>query len=314
MSLLPSRPDASPSEDAGPRVIGVDSDDADDVLAALSSGTARELLAALHEDPAPPSEVADRVGTSLQNAQYHLDKLQNAGAVEVVDTAYSAKGREMDVFAPADQPLVIFAGNEEKGSTLRTALARLLGAVGVLGLGSLAVQALFGQGGYLRDLLAGSDGLGGPAADGGGGADADVTGDSGGLASGDGDAGTTVEDAATDTATAAPEGGDGDLGIQEVTSTVTDAGGPDGAGTPTATPVDVSPTAAGTPTEAPVSTPPEPTMTPTVGPEEVDAVRTTVEAAGGGGLPPGLLFFAGGLFVLAVVVAVLTLSESASGG
>jgi DNA-binding transcriptional ArsR family regulator len=111
MSLLPSRPDASPSDDAGPRVIGVDSEDADDVLSALSSGTARDLLAALHEEPAPPSELADRVDTSLQNAQYHLDKLQRAGAVEVVDTAYSAKGREMDVFAPADQPLVIFAGD-----------------------------------------------------------------------------------------------------------------------------------------------------------------------------------------------------------
>jgi len=75
MSLLPSRDPAAP--DAEPRVIGVDSEDADDVLAALSAGTARKLLAELNETPAPPGELADRVDTSLQNAQYHLQKLEN---------------------------------------------------------------------------------------------------------------------------------------------------------------------------------------------------------------------------------------------
>ena len=36
-----------------------------------------------------------------------------------VDTAYSEKDRKMGVFAPADQPLVIYAGDEENESTLR---------------------------------------------------------------------------------------------------------------------------------------------------------------------------------------------------
>lgn len=146
MSLLPSRPDTTQPDDAEPRVVDVDSEDAGDVLSALSSKTARQLLVELHERPAPPSELAERVDTSVQNTQYHLEKLRTAGAVEVVDTAYSEKGREMDVFAPADQPLVIYAGDEEQGSTLRTALSRLLGALGVLAAASLAVQALFGDG------------------------------------------------------------------------------------------------------------------------------------------------------------------------
>lgn len=146
MSLLPSRPDTSAAEaEAEPRVIGVDSDDADDVISALSSDTARQLLAELHEEPAPPSKLAERADTSLQNAQYHLEKLQSAGAVSVVDTAYSAKGREMDVYAPADQPLVIFAGNEDETTGLRAALSRLLGGLGILGIGSLAVQRLYGD-------------------------------------------------------------------------------------------------------------------------------------------------------------------------
>jgi len=144
MSLLPSRDPATP--DAEPRVIGVDSEDADDVLSALSSDTARRLLSELNREPAPPAELADRVDTSLQNAQYHLNKLQDAGAVEVVDTAYSEKGREMDVFAPANQPLVICAGDEQETSGLRAALSNFVGGFAVIAFASLLVQQVFGGG------------------------------------------------------------------------------------------------------------------------------------------------------------------------
>ncbi|MFC6863324.1 ArsR/SmtB family transcription factor [Halomicroarcula sp. GCM10025817] len=144
MSLLPSRDPAIP--DAEPRVIGVDSEDADDVLSALSAETARKLLSELNREPAPPGELADRVDTSLQNAQYHLKKLKKAGAVEIVDTAYSEKGREMDVYAPANQPLVICAGDEQETSGLRAALANFLGGLAIVGLASLLVQQVFGAG------------------------------------------------------------------------------------------------------------------------------------------------------------------------
>jgi DNA-binding transcriptional ArsR family regulator len=131
--------------DTEPRVIGVDSEEADDVLAALSAATARKLLAELNETPAPPGELAERVDTSLQNVQYHLEKLEAAGAVAVVDTVYSEKGREMDVYAPANQPLVICAGGEQETSGVRSALASLLGGFGALALASLLVQQLFGS-------------------------------------------------------------------------------------------------------------------------------------------------------------------------
>jgi DNA-binding transcriptional ArsR family regulator len=144
MSLLPSKdPNGSDGE---PRVIPVDSEDADDVLSALSSTTAREILAALHEQPAPPAELADRVDTSVQNAKYHLDSLEAAGAVEVTDTAYSEKGREMDVYAPANEPLVICAGDESDETGVRSLLTQSIGAVGALAFASLLVQQLLGAG------------------------------------------------------------------------------------------------------------------------------------------------------------------------
>lgn len=157
--LLPSTPDTSAVDDADPRVIGLDSEDADDLIGALSSGTAREVLTALHEDPATPSKLAERVDTSLQNTQYHLEKLEEADIIEVVDTAYSAKGREMKVYAPANQPLVVFAGGENESTGLKAALTRLLGAFAVLGVLSLGVQALLGDLG----ALFGGGGIGRPA-------------------------------------------------------------------------------------------------------------------------------------------------------
>jgi len=154
--LLPSTSDATAPQSGEPRVVGVDSDDADDLLGALSSDTARELLAALHEDPATPSALAETIDTSLQNAQYHLGKLEDADVIQVVDTVYSEKGREMKVYAPSDQPLVVFAGREEKTTGLKTALSRLLGAFGALGLLSVAVQQAFGDG--LGTLFGGTGG------------------------------------------------------------------------------------------------------------------------------------------------------------
>jgi len=142
MSLLPSRPDVA--SDGEPRVVGLDSAAADDLMAALSSGTARRILSALHADPAPPAELADRVDTSLQNAQYHLEQLEDAGVIEVVGTAYSEKGREMSVYGPADSPLVIVAGEDEQASGLRAALSRLFAGFLALGVGGVVVQTLFG--------------------------------------------------------------------------------------------------------------------------------------------------------------------------
>ena len=137
--LLPSLPDATP-DDREPRVVGVDDDDADDLIAALGSETAREILTRLHDEPATKSELAAEVDTSLQNVQYHLSKLDGADLVNVVDTTYSEKGREMDVYAAADEPLVLFAGGSEASPGIKTALMRLLGGYGLIGLAAVAAQ------------------------------------------------------------------------------------------------------------------------------------------------------------------------------
>lgn len=164
--ILPSAPDLGSPEEREPRVLGVDADDAEDVLSALSSDTAREVLAALHREPGPASDVADRVDTSLQNAQYHLKRLCEAELVEVGGTAYSEKGREMDVYAPADRALVLVAGREEDTRGLKGTLKRLLGGVSVVALVSVFIEMML-DGPFAPTRPFGttaSDGAGGGAA------------------------------------------------------------------------------------------------------------------------------------------------------
>lgn len=126
------------------RVLGLDSTDADAVLGAVASDTARAVLEALHEEPSTASGLADRVDCSLQTVQYHLDNLSEADLVTVVDSATSPKGQEMDVYDPTRRPVVVYAGEGDDGDDLRSMLTRLVSGVGFLGLLSLLVQELFG--------------------------------------------------------------------------------------------------------------------------------------------------------------------------
>ena len=135
--LLPSESDATPDQAGELRTLWLDSEGAGELLSCLSSETARKVLTSLHEEPATASEVSDRVDTSLQNARHHLNNLEEAGLVRVADTRYSSKGREMNVYAPAEEPMVVMVGREESGMDV---LRDLVPAVGLLALASLLVQ------------------------------------------------------------------------------------------------------------------------------------------------------------------------------
>lgn len=188
--LLPSSTDVEPPTGGNPRVLGVDSDDADDLLGALSSGTARSLLSALHEQPATASELSDKVDTSLQNAQYHLQKLEDAELISPVDTIYSEKGREMKVYAPTDGPLILFAGREDQTTGLKDALSRVLGIAVLLGVVSAVIQYA---------VTEGIVGIGGQAAE-------KSTDSGGGMSIASNDGAQISQDAASTVATTVPPG------------------------------------------------------------------------------------------------------------
>lgn len=125
MSLLPARSTVE-RDDVESSVLDLD-DDTDRVFSVLRSDTAWEILTTLYDEPTVASELADRVDTSPQNVQYHLDNLLEADLVTVADTWYSAKGKEMNVYAPANEPLVLVIGGSDAEGTCRRALAEING-------------------------------------------------------------------------------------------------------------------------------------------------------------------------------------------
>jgi len=136
--LFPFRSETT-TEEGQPRVVDLEGEDADAVFSALSSTTARQIYARLDEEPGTPSDIADAIDSSIQNVRYHLENLEEAGLVTVVDTWYSSRGNEMSVYATADGPLIV-TSDESTASKLKEALSRLIGGVGALAGGSLLVQ------------------------------------------------------------------------------------------------------------------------------------------------------------------------------
>lgn len=128
--LLPSRTDTSVERGRDPSVLYVDSERAEEMITTLSGETAMTVFRMLNDEALTASELADRLDISVQNASYHLENLEEADLVEVVDTCYSEKGREMAIYAVTSDPKVLVLGTERDSGTLRRAFASLAGAVG----------------------------------------------------------------------------------------------------------------------------------------------------------------------------------------
>jgi DNA-binding transcriptional ArsR family regulator len=284
MSLLPSRgPDASTSQEGELEIVGVD-EDVSAVLDALSSDTAREILNTVYDEPGTPSELADRLGMSIQKVSYHLEKLEEEELITVAGTRYSEKGQEMKVYEPPDDPLVLFVGTRERKRSLRSLVKRLVPVVGLLTAASFVVELLLGN----FPLPIGTTGSGGEDADPQSGGDA-------GSQSG-ADAGGEVATTGQPT-DSADLGGNVTIEPEEPTAEPATTAGGDGGGISIAEATETATPAA---TEAPT-----PAATGTPVNYQVEATEVARTAASDGGvalsLSPGLAFFLGGLLVLTIV-------------
>jgi len=166
-SIFPLRDNVTLDDEREPRLVELDEETADEVFTALSSGTTRKIFLELHTAPQTASDLAEVTDTSVQNVQYHLEKLLDAELVEVVDTWYSERGSEMKVYAPQDESLVLFAGRDKQRS-LRSLLRRIVGVLGVLVPGSaLAGYATSRSGDGFGSLIGGGSSGDGNGGDGG---------------------------------------------------------------------------------------------------------------------------------------------------
>lgn len=146
-----SRKSIKQSREQEPEVIAISDETADEVFSALSSATARSILTTLYEQPRTASEIADEIDTSLQNVTYHLNKLSDSGLIEVVETWYSDQGKEMKVYVPTNEALVVFAGDDLRRSSVFEAVKRLVGFISIFAMISLIVE------GFARQLVSRSE-------------------------------------------------------------------------------------------------------------------------------------------------------------
>ncbi|MGA9401232.1 ArsR/SmtB family transcription factor [Haladaptatus sp.] len=111
MALLPEpSPDIDTAQTGDIELLDINEQDMDSVLSTLSSKTARTLLVAITEEPGTPSALATRLDVSLQTVSYHVDALEGADLIRVAGTRYSEKGREMKIYAPCENPVVLVFG------------------------------------------------------------------------------------------------------------------------------------------------------------------------------------------------------------
>ena len=124
--LLPLKTNVSAPSIDNPSVLTLADEETGVVFSTLSSDMTRRTLATLYEDPQTASEIAGELDTSLQNINYHLNKLQDANLIDVIDTWYSDRGTPMKVYAPTDHALLVLSDQDTVGR-LRRFFSRLFG-------------------------------------------------------------------------------------------------------------------------------------------------------------------------------------------
>ncbi|OIB55319.1 ArsR/SmtB family transcription factor [Natrialba sp. SSL1] len=130
-------------EDADePAVAGLEGEDADQLFDALGSETSRAVLAACYKEGCTRSELAAELETSIQNVGYHVDKLESADLLEPVETRYGENGREVTVYEPSKQAVVIAAGEPGFVERLAAAVDRLFAPIALVSLVALVVGVL----------------------------------------------------------------------------------------------------------------------------------------------------------------------------
>lgn len=138
--LLPTSSDVSIERQDDPRLVCLDDEKSSEVFQTLSSETSQQIFRLLNEEPMTTQDTADRLDISLQRVSYHLDNLEESGLITVLDTCYSEKGLEMDVYGPPEEPLLLFLGLSDDRPGLIASFKRYVGAIG-----PIAVPLALGQ-------------------------------------------------------------------------------------------------------------------------------------------------------------------------
>jgi DNA-binding transcriptional ArsR family regulator len=104
---------------------------------AIASPTANEILHLLAEGPKTASELTELQHIPMGTLKYHIENLLEAGLIEITETRYSVKGREVKVYALRDQLLIV----APKVASIRSILLKYTSLFAIVIVASMAMLA-----------------------------------------------------------------------------------------------------------------------------------------------------------------------------
>jgi DNA-binding transcriptional ArsR family regulator len=108
------------------------------IARAMASQTANDIIQAFGDRPMTSSEIAHLMSMPITTASYHIDNLLEAGILQVMETRWSRKGREVKVYGLTNQILIIAPPVSDLRSVLQK-YATLFGIVLLASIGLLGI-------------------------------------------------------------------------------------------------------------------------------------------------------------------------------
>lgn len=108
------------------------------IAKAISSQAAGDILHALERGPITAGDLARTLGMPMGTVKYHIENLLEAGLIEVRDTKYSVKGRQVKVYGLRNQLLIM----APRVPNIRSLLLKYAALFAVVVLSSLAAYAV----------------------------------------------------------------------------------------------------------------------------------------------------------------------------
>lgn len=105
---------------------------------AIGSPMANEILHILAGGPKTASDLTESLNIPMGTLKYHIENLLEAGLIEISETRYSVKGREVKVYALRDQLLIV----APKVTSIRSILLKYASLFVIIIVASMAMLAI----------------------------------------------------------------------------------------------------------------------------------------------------------------------------
>jgi DNA-binding transcriptional ArsR family regulator len=125
------------------------------IAKAMSSQMASDILQLLAESPQSLTGITERLAIPLTTAKYHTENLLDAGLIQVSETKYSVKGREIKIYSLTNQLLIV----APRQSNVHSLLLKYASLFGIVVFGSLVIAILspvLGRGSTMSSSLNGA--------------------------------------------------------------------------------------------------------------------------------------------------------------